>query len=404
MEQQKVQYMTAEEAKNIDPALIDSVSLVNGCIVKVGNQPTSCEFTEANYSNTQNVQICQHCGRYRKQALMAQNATPILRGKKGESQAAEQNVDAVEVEGQGEGEQKEALRAGLLNDILTGGENYEEGEMKQDAVMEPEQAPQEQIGEEQVNDNQYYNEQQYVPEQQNYVDENGYEYGEEYGQEYYDPNQYQNEGYADNNGNNLEDMMIYPEGQGQEMNNQEVPEQNIEQVPQENPKDYPQPEYPQEYPPEQIPQYEYPQEQEQYPQNEKVPEEQNQPYVPPQTQDYNPPNQEPNEQLPQQPKPQSQQPTQPIQPPVTKPVQPPMQKPVQPPMQKPVQPPRGPLVPPKMPATKIPKGQPPIPSPMPPKGKNIVGPTGKVPPRPLGPQKKCQFNLQWENSLDSQNQ
>ena len=79
MEQPNVQYITAEEAKNIDPSLIDFVTMNTGTIIKVGNQPTESEFKEEVCSNTQ---ICQKCGRYRMQEGMVQNAGYVLRQAK----------------------------------------------------------------------------------------------------------------------------------------------------------------------------------------------------------------------------------------------------------------------------------------------------------------------------------
>ena len=54
MEQSNVQYLTPEKAKNIDPLLIDVITMKTGTIIKVQDQPTTCEFKEE-VCNDQNI-------------------------------------------------------------------------------------------------------------------------------------------------------------------------------------------------------------------------------------------------------------------------------------------------------------------------------------------------------------
>ena len=79
MEQPNAQYMSPEEARSIDPSLIDFLTMNTGTIIKVGSNSTPCEFQEEHFSNPQ---ICQHCGRYKMQEGMAQYSGPVLRGGK----------------------------------------------------------------------------------------------------------------------------------------------------------------------------------------------------------------------------------------------------------------------------------------------------------------------------------
>lgn len=128
-----MQYMTPEQIKNLDPSLIDFMTMSTGLIIKVEHKPTTCEFQEEQvYSNPN---ICQHCGKYK--ILLSSNTNVLRAGKKDGSQT-EALEEQIELEGQLEGEQKEVLRGPdgkmLLNDTLTGGYTYEGENNNQDKV------------------------------------------------------------------------------------------------------------------------------------------------------------------------------------------------------------------------------------------------------------------------------
>ena len=323
MEQQKFQYLTPEEVRNIDPSLIDYVTMNTGTIVKVENKPMANEFMEEIYSNPQ---ICQYCGRYRMPTGLSQNDGTVLRAPKktdakGTATIVQQEAEVV---GKAEEADKEALKAKglLLNNILTGDGTYWEEQQYQgegQGLVQQEQK---------YYDNQYAGEQQYVQEENQEQNEAGYQKG------YYEQ---QYEGEQQLPDNNLEQNLQYQE-EGYP-NNQGVSEQNVEQnIQNEN--------YAQEYTPKTDNQVENAQEYEQqqipqgYTQNEQVPQEQYQPYAPtnqtniPIPEPVIQPTQQPIEQKPIQPPTQQQ-----IQPPNQQQVQLPTQQQVQPPIQQPGQPP-----------------------------------------------------------------
>ena len=198
MEQQYIQYLSPEEIRNIDPSLIDFMTMTNGTIIKVGNHPSLSEFTEE--------QICPHCTNCSKNKMMTPNI--VLRGKT--------------VEGQAEDEQKEVLRGPdgkpLLSDILSGGDYLEGDQVNQDQnegtgeVQQGEGEDQQEEG--YYDDGQYAYEDQYVQEENENVEGNGYE------GEYYDPN-YQYEGME--NEYNQDQAEDYP--QGEDMNNEPIPQE-----------------------------------------------------------------------------------------------------------------------------------------------------------------------------------
>lgn len=125
--------MTPEQIKNLDPSLIDFMTMSTGLIIKVEHKPTTCEFQkEQVYSNPN---ICQHCGKYK---ISLSSNTNVLRAGKKDGNQTEALEEQIELEGQLEGEQKEVLRGPdgkmLLNDTLTGGYTYEGENNNQDKV------------------------------------------------------------------------------------------------------------------------------------------------------------------------------------------------------------------------------------------------------------------------------
>ena len=119
MEQENVVYMTSEEALNIDPSLIDSVTLTTGSIVKVEDQGEPEEYQEE-YVESNEV-ICGHCGLPKCTSYQDEN---VFRGAKQGEEVQEEEQQEVVVEGE-EAEGKEVLKGPngmpLLGDILSGG-------------------------------------------------------------------------------------------------------------------------------------------------------------------------------------------------------------------------------------------------------------------------------------------
>ena len=368
MEQGKVQYMTPEQVRSLDPSLIDYMTMSSGSIIKVGKQQKSCEFQEEKVCPKQIVPvICRHCGKYKLPSNTFQNNRVVLRGgKKGanEAEKGEENVEnqnEVEIVGQPEGEQQEVLRGPdgkpLLSDILAGGDYYGEGEVQQEQ--------------------QYTDDQQYVPEGGENANNQGY------GEEYYDPNyQYGLQDEYDN----LEDAIGYE--QNENVVDPGVPEQNVEaEIPNEN--------YAQDYLPDtndaQVDDQNYPQE---LPQNQENVPEQTQPYAPIEEPENVVPEESPKQPEQQQPAQQSIQPAQqPIQP-----AQLPSQGPMRP-INQPVQPNKKPIKPPVKPQPQqkpIPSQVRPLPNQRPmqprpnlippqPKKPPVVYPKGVIPPKVVPP-------------------
>ncbi len=108
MEQKKVVYMTPEEVHEIDPSMIDSVTMTTGSIIKILGE--SSQFKEEVVESNQ--QICEKCGLPKRPTNEKEN---IFRGKKQEEE--------IKVEEQTE-DKKEVLRGPngmpLLGDILSG--------------------------------------------------------------------------------------------------------------------------------------------------------------------------------------------------------------------------------------------------------------------------------------------
>ena len=386
MEQDNIQYLTPEQAQNIDPSLIDFVTMNTGTIIKVQDPPTACEFQE---EICDNQNICPKCGGYRTQQGMDQNYQNVFRaGKNTGDENTEQINEEVEAQPQAEENGQEVLRGNdgkpLLNDFLTGGEVYNGQPQYQEDDYQPEGEGE--IPQEQENyDAQYGLDGQYVQEE--YEEPNPNE------NQYYDPN-YVGEQEDVNYDNNYEEGI--PSQEGGYINNQGVSEQNVDQIPYENnPQDF-------------ALDGNNCQNQE-----EVNPQEQYQPYAPSKPEENNVPNAEllekPIEQAPiQPPKPQFNPPSQPFQPPTqpkiptNKPIQPPAKPNVQPgrknvaplpekgkefPAKPSVQPSKGKIVPPSQ-QKKITPAQPPR-NVMPPGQQKKITPA--QPPRvvmPPGQQKK----------------
>ena len=360
MEQDNVQYLSPEQAKNIDPSLIDSVTMNSGTIIKVKDGSRACEFQEE-ICDDQN--ICPKCGGYRIQQGMTQNYQNVFRaGKNAGDENTEQINAEVEVEAQqqAEGNEQEVLRGPdgkpLLNDLLTGGEVYIGEPQYPEGEYQPEGEGEIPQGQENYDD-QYGLDGQYVQEE--YEDQNPN------ANEYYDPNYVGEQGDV-NYDNNYEETIPSPEGGY--INNQGVSEQNVEQIPYEN-----------------IPQDYAPDDNNYQNQEEVIPQEQYQPYAPSKPEENNVPNVEPLEkpieQTPIQPsKPQINPPSQPFKPP-TQPKEP-TNKPIQPPVKPNVQPGRKNVAPLPQKGNVVPAK----PSVQPPKGK-IVPPAQQKRVTPVQPPK-----------------
>ena len=106
MDKKKILYMTPEQAQEVDPSLIDSVTLTTGSIVKIINQESNSEFKE---------EICEKCGLPKSVNETVQEN--VFRGENKE----------IKVEAESTEEKKEVLRGPngmpLLGDILSGNNN-----------------------------------------------------------------------------------------------------------------------------------------------------------------------------------------------------------------------------------------------------------------------------------------
>ena len=190
MEQQYVQYISREDARNIDPSLIDYMTMSNGTLIKVEDQPCS-------------EHICQNCGR--QSQIMYQNIA--FRGKNTSNKKQEEEQTEIQAEGQEE-EQKDVLRGPvgkpLLSDILSGGEYLQEEQVNQENYNQNEYEGGVE-GENHQGEGYYENNEQYAQEENENVEGNGYE------GEYYDPN-YQYEGNENNEYNNIDQALEDQQG------------------------------------------------------------------------------------------------------------------------------------------------------------------------------------------------
>ena len=307
MEQDNIQYLTPEQAQNIDPSLIDFVTLNTGTVIKVQDQPTACEFQE---EICDNKNLCPKCGGYRIQQGIDQNYQNVFRAGKNIGDENTEQINAeVEAQPQAEGNEQEVLRGfdgkPLLNDFLTGGEVYDGQPQYQENEYQPEGEGEIPQGQENYDD-QYGLEEQYV--QEKYEEPNPNE------NQYYEPN-YEGEQGDVNYDNEYEEGIPSPEGGY--INNQGVSEENVEQKPYEN-----------------IPQDYAPDDNNCQNQEEVNPQEQYQSYAPSKPEENNTSNaklpEKPIEQAPiQSPKPQFNPPSQPLKPPTQPKI--PTNKPIQPP-------------------------------------------------------------------------
>ena len=173
MEGNNVKYLTPEEARNIDPSQIESMTMHSGSIFYVtdGTRMQENEFVEEeignqNLSQEKHSKTCKLCGRNYKSSNNKPSENIVLRAKKEtkveEEENGEEKVEEtveIEVEAQPKegNEKKEVLRGPdgkpLLMDIITGKDIVEE---------QPPEVPQENnypVQQEQ-NTQQYYEEQQ----------------------------------------------------------------------------------------------------------------------------------------------------------------------------------------------------------------------------------------------------
>jgi hypothetical protein len=239
MKQQiKIKYFSPEQAKYINPDLIDYVTLNNGSTIKLDNAQNCSQ------SICQNPGVCKRCGKvkYMGQTNNFSGSPYVFRGGKKGATQAEVSGAGIEVSPEGvKTENLQGAEGALLTDILTGG-GYNFGD---DQNGNQGQVPQEQ-GQEQgyyEGDQQGTVPQQYIPVPEQYQDPDG-----GYTNEYADPNQY----YPgeQNPTTNLDEAIHYgpsenpqeqPEGVQEEYVNPDIPKDN-----------YPQQDYPQQ-PEEQIP-------------------------------------------------------------------------------------------------------------------------------------------------------
>ena len=226
-QQLKVKYFSPEQAKYINPDLIDYVTLNDGSKIKMGN------IQNCPQKACQNQCFCNRCGKVKYMGQVS-GSPYVFRG--GKKKAGETTVSGVGIEINPEGVEKD----NLLTDILTGGD-YNAGD---DQNGNQGQIPQGQ-GQEQG----YYDgdQQGTEPIQYNPVPEQYENPTIGYTDEYADPNQY----YPgeQNPTTSLDDAIRYgpnnpqgqPQGVQEEYVNPDIPNEN-----------YPQQDYPQQ-PEEQIP-------------------------------------------------------------------------------------------------------------------------------------------------------
>ena len=223
-QQLKVKYFSPEQAKYINPDLIDFVTLNNGSMVKIGN------VQKCSQKVCQNPGVCKKCGKakYMGQANNFSGSSYVFRG--GKKKGNEVEASGIEVSPEGiKTENLKGAEGALLTDILSGG-GYNFGD---DQNENQGQIPQEQGYYE--GDQQGTSPQQYVPvPEQNQSPDGGYT------NEYVDPNQY----YPgeQNQTTNIDEAIRYgpsdnpqeqPKGVQEEYVNPEIPNENYP------PQDYP---------------------------------------------------------------------------------------------------------------------------------------------------------------------
>jgi hypothetical protein len=215
-QQLKVKYFSPEQAKYINPNLIDFVTLNNGSTVKIG------DVQNCSQNVCQNPGVCKKCGKakYMGQANNFSGSSYVFRGGKKKGNEAE--ASGIEVSPEGiKTENLKGAEGALLTDILSGGYNFGDDQNENQG-----QIPQEQ-GYYEV-DQQGTAPQQYVPvPEQNQSPDGGYT------NEYVDPNQY----YPgeQNQTTNLDEAIRYgpsdnpqeqPKGVQEEYVNPEIPNEN----------------------------------------------------------------------------------------------------------------------------------------------------------------------------------
>ena len=115
MEQPKVIYMSPEQAKEVDPSLVDSVTMTTGSIIKV---------LESGNSQTSNLEICEKCHLPKRPKNTTENVFRARKEEKEEEKIEEKEEIKVEGETLGTEEKKEVLRGPngmpLLGDLISG--------------------------------------------------------------------------------------------------------------------------------------------------------------------------------------------------------------------------------------------------------------------------------------------
>ena len=115
MEQPKVIYMSPEQAKEVDPSLVDSVTMTSGSIIKV---------LDNGNSQTSNLEICEKCHLPKRPKNTTENVFRARKEEKEEEKIEEKEEIKVEGETSGTEEKKEVLRGPngmpLLGDLISG--------------------------------------------------------------------------------------------------------------------------------------------------------------------------------------------------------------------------------------------------------------------------------------------
>ena len=253
MEGNNVKYLTPEEARNIDPSQIESMTMHSGSIIYVtdGARMQENEFIEEeignqNQSQKKHSQTCKLCGKNYISSKLGNKPSEniVLRAKKEtkvkEEENGEEKVEEtveIEVEAQPKegNEKKEVLRGPdgkpLLMDIITGKEIVEE-QPPEVPSQDKENIPQEYNypTQQEQNAQQYYEEQQgmnqtsqqqYALEQNEEINDNPCQ-DQNYNQEQY----YPNENQESNTYPQEQDQKIYPPQEVQEQTEPNYQNQN----------------------------------------------------------------------------------------------------------------------------------------------------------------------------------
>ena len=101
MEQPKVIYMSPEQAKEVDPSLVDSVTMTSGSIIKV---------LDSGNSQTSNLEICEKCHLPKRPKNTTENVFRARKEEKEEEKIEEKEEIKVEGETLGTEEKKRSFK------------------------------------------------------------------------------------------------------------------------------------------------------------------------------------------------------------------------------------------------------------------------------------------------------